>query len=125
MKKQIEDFTQLYRIYLFGEKPEPTALQKQIEMAVTNGLGYDTGTQYVERKPDQLISLANDSQIHDTPEGLRIHLAELDSKTNPSRRLNDLIKTYKRLAVDMAELPYMEIVDQMPKPDYNKKAVNF
>jgi hypothetical protein len=122
---QIEDFTQLFRIYLFGEKPEPTAFQKQIEMVVTNGLGYDTRTQYVERKPDQLFSLANDSQIHDTPEGLRIHLAELDSRTNPRGRLNNLIKTYKQLAVNMAELPFMEVIDQMPKPDYNKKAVKF
>lgn len=114
-----------YILSLFEKKPESTALQTQIEMAVTNGLGYDTRTQYVERKPDQLISLVNNSQIHETPEGLRIHLAELDSRTNPSRRLNDLIKTYKKLAVDMAELPYREIIDQMPKPDYNKKAVNF
>ncbi len=95
IKTQTEDLTHLYKIYLFGERPEPTALQRQIENIVTNGLGYDTRTQYVERKPDQLFSLANNSQIHDTPEGLRIHLAELDARTKPSIRLNELIPTYK------------------------------
>lgn len=84
---------------------EQTKTQREIEQLVTNGLGYDTRTRYVEENSGQ-FSIASYSQIHDTPESLRAHLGELDAKTNPSRALNDLIKTYKDLAIDMAELPY-------------------
>ena len=110
--------------FLFEKEPEPTQTQKDIEMAVTNDLGYNTRTQYVERKSNFFKLITSDSKIHDTPKGLEIHLAELDARTNPSKRLNDLIKTYKQLAVDMAELPYMGIADEV-KSDFNKKASNF
>lgn len=116
---------QEYFLSFFKKKPESTQIQKDIEMIVTNGLDYDTRTQYVKIKPDQLITIVQDHKIHDTPEGLRIHLAELDARTNPSRRLNDLITTYKQIAVDMTKLPYLEVFDEIPKPNYNMKAINF
>lgn len=51
-----------YFLSLLEKKPEPTALQKQIEMDVINGLGYDTRTQYVEKNPEQLINIVKDTQ---------------------------------------------------------------
>lgn len=115
------------------QQPEPTALQKQIEMKVTNGLGYDTRTQYYDKKkqydkiiqsakknPDQLAvslyclyrlyHLDNDLRIRSTPEGLRIHLAELDARIKPNKKLNDLIKAYKIMADCLygRKIPFME-----------------
>ena len=102
-----------YILSLFKKEPEPTEIQKTIEDNVTNGLGYESRTQYVTMKSDQLFEgIARDSQIHDTPEGLKIHLAEMDARINPSERLRSIIKAYKQVAVGMAELPYMEIADR-------------
>lgn len=102
-----------YETYLLTEQPEPTPIQKQIEMAVTNGLGYDTTTKYVKRQPLQ-VRWVSDSDIKNSNEGVQIHLAELDARINPSARLNGIIEDYKELAIRMAEFGWMEMIDQMP-----------
>ncbi len=105
-----------YVFDLLSKEPiEQTPLQKQIEKTVTNGLGYDTSTQYTDPNSYDSIHKYNLiigsplHNIHNTPEGLRIHLAELDQRTNPSFHLEELIKLYKKLVVDIENLPFNEI----------------
>jgi len=110
---------------LFEEVPESTDFQKQIERNVTNGLGYDSRTTYVEKEDKLLIGFIKPSNIKNSHEGLKIHLAEMDNAINPSQRLTDIISQYKQVARDIESLPYMQIVDSIPTPDYNKKARMF
>jgi len=81
---------------LFGGILEPTPIQRQIEMGITNGLGYDTKTKYMKRydaygmlRLEDYIEgdssrpfgfFSNYQEIHDTQEGLMNHLADLDER---------------------------------------------
>ncbi|MBR9691795.1 hypothetical protein GOV06_03325 [Candidatus Woesearchaeota archaeon] len=86
---------------LVNKKEEPTPRQKQIEMIVTNGLGYDSRTTYQEKNPDLFFSpgLLGDSDIKNTHEGLHAHLAEMEHRVDPNKVSEKVVDLYRELAV--------------------------
>ncbi len=74
---------------------EPTPMQRNIEMLVTNGIGYDSQTSYFNRDK-KLGVYANDSTMHGVHEGLMVHLAELDAKTYQKGVSLKLVESIKK-----------------------------
>src|SRR3989344_610300 len=68
---------------------EKTPIQRRIEMSVTNGIGYDSQTQFIEGRWEKLGYLekinawlfVDEEDIKNSKEGLSAHLADLQSKT--------------------------------------------
>lgn len=73
-------------------------IQESIEKTVTNGLGYEPRTSYLEEfHPTYSDPSVPESVIKNTVEGLKTHLGELDLKINPDdESLRDLVGQYKR-----------------------------
>jgi hypothetical protein len=76
----------------------PTPIQKRIEASVTNNLGYYTRTRYFK---NNACWCEDNEAIHNTSEGLQIHLAELDERVAPREVLRQIIRTYCALAVSI------------------------
>ena len=106
----------------------PTDFQKQIELIVTNGMGYLNGASQhflkTNKGTDSVLSFSEaEKEIHQflhdyrrcTPEQLRCHLAEMDFKTNPNQRLGLIINQYKSLVKYIGEMGWVDFLEQIRK----------
>ncbi|MDP1695704.1 MAG: hypothetical protein Q8L29_02210 [archaeon] len=59
-----------------------TAIQERIEYIVTNGLRYDSRTEFIDGREKEIgwldRNLVSEKKVKNSPEGLQAHLAELD-----------------------------------------------
>jgi hypothetical protein len=99
------DYEDLFAEHLFP--PKKTKLQEQIEMLVTNGLGYQTKTDFLDIPPEEVFDSSIYQRIWESVDAYEVHLLELNNRINRDGRLDILIEKYKRAIVNKAELSYI------------------
>jgi len=93
--------------FMYPDRIQTTEIQRQIERNVTNGLGYNSRTVFVDEYPRGIRSVPNYSGIDITDEavrstllGLRTHLLHLDAIVSGNLRLHEAVGLLKQIAID-------------------------
>ena len=95
-------------------KHKPTEVQERIEQMLTNGLGYDSRTDFGSCDNQKLIILDN---LHDSSVGLGVHLTDMSQRTNPGKSLGQIAEDHARR---VAELSYTKIFEKLVELGLNK-----
>ncbi len=97
----------LFYDLMYPDRIQTTEIQRQIERNVTNGVGYNPRTVFIDEYPRGIRSVPNYSGIEITDEavrstllGLRAHLLHLDAIVSGNLRLHEAVGLLKEIAID-------------------------